>query len=398
MFKKVILIVMALIVSSIPASAVEVYKDGDASLSVGFWGQTWVQTVSDYDTDDDTVWDESLTDFMVRRAYFNIKGEVNPSISMFVHYAADRLGQEGLDSPGKGLGSGLALRDGWVNYKVADNDFMIQIGRMYIPFTRNYGTTSTKNLLTTELNWGQGGIRSGIFYPSNIGRDDSITLWGSVIDDKLQYRLMIGEGVESKTTNPDDNLRYAGRLSYNVFDTETGWFNSGTYLGKKNILAIGIGADTQESLMLGGTEKEDYQGMTADVHYDRPLGCGVLTVQASYIDIENAVNGVTWTNLSAGDDGSIISLMAGYFCECKIGPGQLQPFLHYSLIDSDENDALTGMEEDSTTVYGLGLNYYLKGAANKLTAEVTMIDQEEEIENTAMQNHTIVTLQAAFGF
>ncbi|MEZ4602216.1 MAG: hypothetical protein R2861_02045 [Desulfobacterales bacterium] len=66
-----------------------------------------------------------------------------------------------------------------------------------------------------------------------MGRDDSVTFWGNVIDDKFQYRLMMGEGVEDKVVNPDDTLRFAGRMSFNLFDPETGWFNAGTYLGKK---------------------------------------------------------------------------------------------------------------------------------------------------------------------
>ena len=87
--------------------------------------------------------------------------------------------------------------------------------------------------MTTELDWGQGGLRSGIFYPSKVGRDDSITLWGNILEDKLQYRLMVGEGLEDSSDNPDDHLRFAGRLSYNFFDTETGLVQQGNQSGQK---------------------------------------------------------------------------------------------------------------------------------------------------------------------
>lgn len=139
---------------------------------------------------------------------------------------------------------------------------------MYVPFTRNYGTTSTKALLTTDLDWTQGGVRGNIFYPSKVGRDDGATLWGNLFEGMFQYRFMVGEGVENTAQNPDDNLRFAGRMSANLFEPETGWFNQGTYLGEKQILAIGFGADYQE--LEFGTQTDDYFAWTADIHYDQP--------------------------------------------------------------------------------------------------------------------------------
>jgi len=239
--RKIMLLIMGLMLMPALAWSVQVYQDGDASLNVGFWGQVWYQYVGDIDRDADGRWDDDLNEFMARRAYFSVDGDVTKDLSFFVHLAGDRIGQEGLDNSGQGLGTGIALRDGWVNYKLMGNDLMVQAGRMYVPLTRNYGTTSTKTLLTTDLDWGQGGVRSGIFYPSKVGRDDSVTLWGNVVDDKLQYRFMAGEGEESGAVNPDDRLRFAGRLSMNLFDAETAWFNAGTYLGKKKILALGRG-------------------------------------------------------------------------------------------------------------------------------------------------------------
>ncbi len=378
MLKKLVFFCIGAMLLPSLAGAVEVYKDGDMSLNVGFWGQAWYQYVGDYDRDGDGEWDDELNDFMVRRTYFSVSGTVTPKISFFVHYAGDRIGQEGLDNSGMGLGTGLALRDGWVNYKLLGDDFMIQVGRMYVPFTRNYGTTSTKSLLTTELDWGQGGLRSGILYPTKVGRDDSVTLWGNVLEDKLQYRLMVGEGVENSTVNPDDKIRLAGRLSLNLFDTETAWFNGGTYLGKKNIVAIGGGFDYQPDLMMGGN-KEDYTGFTADIHLDIPMEACAITAEFAYIWLDNIVNSVTWSDLTSGTDGDIFTAKAGVLLA-----GNIQPFAHYETIMPDDPGT------DDTTVYGVGCNYYLKGPANKLTLEWSQVDDDT---NTV----DIVTFQVAFG-
>ncbi len=365
----------------IPTSswALEVYRNGDMSLGVGLWGQGWYQYVRDFDRDGDGEWDDDVHDFIMRRFYLNVEGAVTQQMGFFVHYAGDRIGQEGLDNSGLGLGSGMALRDGWVDYKICTKDLILQAGRMYVPFTRDYGTTSTKALLTTELNWGQGGLRSAIFYPSKVGRDDGVTVWGNVMDDKLQYRLMIGEGEENKTTNPDDTLRFAGRLSISLLDSETAWFNKGTYLGEKKILALGCGADQQADLMING-QKKDYESYTVDVHLDYPLGECPVTAEIAYIWINNAVSGITWSDLAAGTDGDMVSAKAGILLL-----GKIQPFWHIETIMPDGNDS------DDTLVYGIGCNYYLKGLANKLSAEWSVADEDD---------HTVdmITLQAAFGF
>jgi hypothetical protein len=360
--------------------SVEVYKDGDMSLDLGFWGQAWYQYVGDYDRNADGQWDERNNDFMLRRSYLSVAGTATTNVSFFMHYAADRIGQEGLDNSGLGLGSGLAVRDIWGTYKIIGDDLMVQVGRMYVPFTRNYGTTSTKAMLTTDLDWAQGGLRGGIFYPSKVGRDDGVTIWGNVVDDKLQYRFMVGEGADSQAINPHDNVRFAGRLTLNLLDPEKTWFNSGTRLGKGKFLVFGLGGDYQKDLVLGG-EEDDYKAYTIDVFLDMPVGDVALTTEASYIWIDNVVNGIACSDFVSGADGDIASIKTGVLLA-----GNIQPFGHYEIIMPDMNNS------EDTTVYGIGCNYYIKGPANKLTMEWSKVDDDNDI------SADIFTVQAAFGF
>ena len=391
MWNKLVLLITVFLAFSGVAQAVEVYHEGETSLDLAFWGQAWYQWVEDgRDTNNDGAQDEDLNDFMFRRAYFTISGTATNQLGFFVHYAGDRIGQDGLDSPGVALGSGLALRDGWVTLKLAGDDAMLQMGRMYVPLTRNYGTTSTKTLLTTDLDWTQGGVRGSIFYPSKVGRDDGACVWGNVLQDRLQYRLMTAEGEEGAATNPEDNLRYTGRVSYAFLDPETGWFNQGTYLGKKHVLSAGLGIDAQEDLVLAGS-KQDYTAWTVDLFYDRPLaGEGGVTMEAAYIQIDNGPNAINYTRMSQGDDASIISAKAGYLLPGQVGIGRLQPVVHYEYLNVDD--------EDDTSIYGAGVNYFLKGHPNKLTLDMTYVDQEEESFNPAVQDHMLITLQFAAGF
>jgi hypothetical protein len=129
---------------------------------MGFWTQGWYQYV-----EQGTANEKPLHDFMMRRAYLSLKGQVTPYFEFFTHIAADRLGQEGLDSPSLGLGSGVAFRDLWITINL-DEAFKIQIGRMYVPLTRSFGTTSTRRC-STDLPFLQGGVRGTVFFANKVG-------------------------------------------------------------------------------------------------------------------------------------------------------------------------------------------------------------------------------------
>ncbi|MCC7264267.1 MAG: hypothetical protein IT369_17290, partial [Candidatus Latescibacteria bacterium] len=138
-------VVAAGLIGSLPAAA-EYTVAGSAPSKAEFsaWAQVWYQHVGEAQQG------TRLNDFMLRRVYFSLKGERGPRLGFFTHLAADRVGQQGLDDPGVGLGSGIALRDAWISLTLSEA-FKVQLGRMYVPLTRNYGTTSTKAMLTTDL-------------------------------------------------------------------------------------------------------------------------------------------------------------------------------------------------------------------------------------------------------
>ena len=357
-------------------------------LKAGLRMQTWYQFVEDGKKGGT----KDLHDFMARRFYFYLKGEVTPKMGFFAHIAADRIGQDGLDKPSVGLGSGLAVRDAWIYYNV-NEAFKLQMGRMYIPFTRNYGTTSTFAMLPLELPFNQGGVRGGIFYASKVGRDDGMLVWGNPFEGKLQYRLGVSEGVEN-SDNPDDNLRFTGRLSLNLLEPETSWFNKGTYLGKKKVLALGAGFDFQNDLTLSGRPDEDNLGWTLDFFYDHPAGEGAVTLEGAYIDVENMTQTLKYSWLKSGDDAQIYYIQGGYLFPGTIGPGRIQPYFRYERLLVDN--------KPDTAFPSVGLNYYLKGHNARLTLDWTMIDQRKEVKdprgNYSGEDQNLFTFQAAVGF
>ncbi len=376
----VFLCVLGLVGSSWAGFKIEI--DEQTKGEIGFWTQVWYQWVEDGKKVDGGR--EDLNDFMIRRAYLYMKGQVTDYVSFFVHLASDRIGQEGLDNSGLGLGSGVAWRDLWITLNLYES-LKIQAGRMYVPLTRNYGTTSTKCMLTTDLAFLQGGIRSNIFYAQKVGRDDGVTIWGNPWDGLLQYRFMVSEGVEGDD-NPDDNLRFVGRLSLSLLDPETSWFNKGTYLGKKKVLSFGFGMDSQNDLTLGGHEGRDNLVWTLDAFFDHPVGEGAVTVEAAYIDIRNCTQNHNYSELKKDDDADNWYIDAGYLLPGSIGPGRFQPFVRYEAVDV--------CDKDDTEVLTAGLNYLIKGHNCKITADYTYVDQESD----TMPDQSIVTCQLCVGF
>ena len=156
----VLLCVLGLVGSSWAGFKIEI--DEQTKGEIGFWTQVWYQWVEDGKKVDGGR--EDLNDFMIRRAYLYMKGQVTDYVSFFVHLASDRIGQEGLDNSGLGLGSGVAWRDLWITLNLYES-LKIQAGRMYVPLTRNYGTTSTKCMLTTDLAFLQGAYEATFFMP-----------------------------------------------------------------------------------------------------------------------------------------------------------------------------------------------------------------------------------------
>lgn len=321
-------------------------------------------------------------DFLLRRGYLSVSGKLSSTVSAFAHVSSDRIGQAGLDSPGLGLGTGLALRDAWIAWQPSAA-FRVQAGRMYVPFTRAFGTESTFTLVAVDLPQTQGGGRGALFYPSKVGRDDGVVVWGVPWRGRFQYRLGLMEGVEGDA-NPGDALRLSGRLSFNLLDAETAWFNRGTYLGEKRVLALALGFDRQGGLVLGGIPERTYRAFTADAFLDLPIGRGTLTVEASYTDAQDLPQGLSFASVPVGGDARTTYLQAGYLLPWRLGPGRVQ------LYGRSEHVLVSGGGD--AALPGAGLNYLVRGHDLKLSADWSRSTRGARPASGAL------TVQAQVGF
>lgn len=184
-------------------------------------------------------------------------------------------------------------------------------------------------------------------YPSIFaGRDDGAAFWGQVNGGQFKYQVGAFQGTDG-LPNEDDNLLYAGRLTYNFWDPEPGYYNSSTYYGAKDILAIGVAFQTQSdsSTNVLTNNTEDFTGWSVDGLMEKKLGnSGVVTLESTYYDYEGAstLNGL---------DGTGYFVLGAYLFPQKIGIGRIQPIARYQNLDVDN-----GNETDN---WELGVNYII---------------------------------------
>ena len=107
---------------------------------------------------------------------------------------------------------------------------------------------------------------------SVVSRDTGFQARGYLAHNRLEYRVGAFQGARETTSR--NSFRSAGHLQYAFLDPESGFFTTGTYLGKKKVLTIGGGYDVQS----------DYKAFAADAFFDRPIGAaGAVTLQADLI-------------------------------------------------------------------------------------------------------------------
>jgi hypothetical protein len=201
------------------------------------------------------------------------------------------------------------------------------------------------------------------------GRDDGIAFWGQVDGGKMKYQVGAFEGVEGP--NGGDQLLYTGRFTVNLLDPEPGYYNSSTYYGAKEILAIGIVGyhQTNAAGTVAGSEG-DFNGWNIDTLYETKLSNeGVLSLEGAFYDYDSDdMAGTT----AQGDGGFAL---VSYLCPDKVGPekhqGQLQPYFRVQTYDND-----FGAGSGETDQYDIGLNYIIDGHNARVTLQVSDTDPE----------------------
>jgi hypothetical protein len=223
----------------------------------------------------------------------------------------------------------------------------------------DYGTYSFKESAPTQ---------------SSTGRDTGFQAKGFLADDHLEYRAGVYSGLRAPGVK--NSFRFAGRLQYDVFDVEKGQFYTGTYFGKKKILAIGAGYDAQS----------DYSAYAGDVFFDFPVGGGNgITAQADYIHYDGG-NTFGLTAPAATKSAALykqddLYAEAGFF----VGSLKIMPFIRYEQ-QKYADDVNKGLNR---TKYQAGLGYYPYGSNFNIKAGFTRQDAPDNVNVASTNQYTI---------
>jgi hypothetical protein len=236
------------------------------------------------------------------------------------------------------------------------------------------------------------------------GRDEGAAYWGQMGEGMFKWQFGAFEGDSTNSdpegSNEDGDLLYSGRLTLNLWDPEPGYYNSSTYYGEKNILAIGLVGmyqnDGASSVITPDTaapddqsnaviDTGDFRGWNVDFLLERKLDVGVLSLEGAYYDYDRDDNG----NVFNEGDGyfAVVSWLLPSEFGIDAFKFRLQPLIRYQLFDPELGSA----EEHGRVDFGL--NFILDGHNTRLS--LTVSRDEDSPTGTAGQeldDGTIVKL------
>jgi hypothetical protein len=325
---------LALVVSARPASAQAVVKvNDDVSIKFGFLLQgqgDWAENAANESTSQN---------LFARRIRVLVGGQVAKNVSFFFETDSPNLGKV---VGGSKVTSGLIVQDAFVSWKLAE-EFIVDGGLILTGIAHN-SLQSAASLTTIDY-----GPHSFLFSGPEqnvVGRDTGFQLRGYPVNKKLEYRVGVWQGNRDAASR--QSLRGTARLQYNFLEADTGFFYTGTSLGKKKIIAVGGGCDFQK----------DYKSYAADVYVDHPLGPGAISGQVDWIRYDG---GDFLTNLPKQD---VLYGEAGYYLP-KV---KLMPYFSVSNKDVGSTDA------GDETRWSVGLGYFAFGHNFNIKAAYGKID------------------------
>lgn len=371
----------------------------DGAFNVGMRAQANVNYV-----DEDVGAIQSAWDTSARRIYLYLGGRVHPNFSYFAHLGADRLGQ-GMDtatggalaaSSENGLVTGLAVRDGWINWAPLPDALQVQVGRMLVPFLRNFGTHSG----FANMNIDYATFQQTAMIPGRrVGRDDGIMLLGEINNGFLTYRVAMMDGAANDTNTTGGEQRLAGRVAVSLWEPEKGFWWQGTYLDTKRVLTIGVGFDMLDKATIAPGDIADHHGLGADVFLNLPMGGGALTAELNYARVEQTKVsgfGAAAVGSDVGFSGDYTLVLLGYLLPAKTPIGRIQPYLRYETFDYDSSRfgvANTVLLYKET---GIGVNLYQKSHNTKVTLDYTKVNKLNDTVANPDFNRIGLQLQVSY--
>ncbi|MCH2202665.1 MAG: OprO/OprP family phosphate-selective porin [Fuerstiella sp.] len=273
----------------------------------------------------------------------------------------------------------MRVLDAILKFKLSDNTHF-WMGRMLPPSDRS-NLSGPYYLNAWNFPFAQFG------YPNIFqGRDDGAALWGEQGGGAFKWQIGAYEGESAGgpgfiANGPSDNLLYAGRVTLNLLDPEPGYYNSSTYYGEKDILAIGAAMMHRNNSNSAVSPGADYTGWNLDALYETKLdNGGVVSLEGAFYDFDDddvaAPNSALPPSLGSRQ-GQSFFMLASYmlpqeYCVCNI-PGKFQVMGRYQEYDRELATAFVGPGTDDQV--DIQLNYIMFGHNARISAIWSRLNQ-----------------------
>jgi len=298
---------------------------------------------------------EDINDFFVRRARFLVRAKASPKLEIYLQLGQDNNGSKILKPD-----AGFRIKDFYLNYKRAEV-LQILVGQFKVPFLRQNLESAFSQLLVDRATLPS--LRPAIEGQRDVGG----MIWGN--HRGFQYRVAVFDGSDQDTTNTRSTFRTSSRLSYNWFTPEPGVSYTGTTIGEKRILQLGLQGDAQNHRTdpkddAGFTTlNRNYRAWAADIYFDRPFGGSwALTLEGAWLDRRDDYDspGVSTRSISG------TYAQGGLLFPGHVGPGRLQLVARYEDLDAER-----GVVKSGNLNRGVGINYFGKGHDRKIQFDYT---------------------------
>jgi phosphate-selective porin O/P len=269
--------------------------------------------------------DGSFSDFSVNsvRLYFSGKATENIGFMLNTEYNSDD--------------EEIRVIDAAAQFSFSGGKHNIWVGRFLPPSDRAnlYGPYYASN-------WGvyQDGVQDGYPFETE-GRDDGLAYWGQY--DKVKFS--VGAFDVAGLTTGDSDVLLASRVQVDFWDAEDGYYLNGTYYGDKDLLAVGVAAQTADA----------GDAYSVDFLLEKKLGnAGVVTVESEYAMYDGLGGyGTPVGGLYEKQDGWYV--LGAYLFPGSAGPGKFQVLGKYGQAKFDFGAA--DLDQDTLE---LDLNYLIK--------------------------------------
>ncbi len=279
--------------------------------------------------------------------------------------------------------SKIEIIDSFMTIKFA-NELMVMAGSYKLPFERHSGINSGWAVLF-PTGTAYGHATKVFTNPTNEGkpfrsgsRSAGLTLWGNVAGGMIKYYAGVFDATDETSAAGSLKPAFAVRLQFTPtmlgFKPEKGYVLKDTYVGKKNVLTVGLSYATQK-VNGGATGKS----LGLDVLWEQKMGAFTPHVSLGFVDHKDFRG-------KAGDD------RRGYLAEVGVIFNQPMLFGKPAVVAKwSKADDRTDANKDTTNI-GVALVFFIKGPTNKIGLAVDQVDHKQG------DDYTDVTLSLFYNF